>query len=193
MKKYGYKAMWVSTALAFGVACALSMTGCGAAGQNTEQATSSSETEPATMETTVTSIAACDAAVYTASGEGVQLASLHNGRPLVINYWATWCPYCVDELPDFQAIAKEYAGRADFAFVDCTDEEEKAATTEQWLADNGLSDLTVYYDNDGKAAETFDVYALPTTVIVSSDGKVVSVSAGGMDANTLRNAIDSAL
>ncbi|HQE70073.1 MAG TPA: TlpA disulfide reductase family protein, partial [Atopobiaceae bacterium] len=42
-----------------------------------------------------------DARIYTEQGDMIALSEIADGKPLVINFWATWCPYCVQELPDF--------------------------------------------------------------------------------------------
>jgi thiol-disulfide isomerase/thioredoxin len=128
-----------------------------------------------------------DTTVYTALGEPVSFADIADGRPLVINFWATWCPYCVDELPDFQKIVADYGDRVSFAFVDAADgQREKADDARQWLVDQGFEDLPDYYDRDMSAVVSFGVYAYPTTVIVSADGEILTISAGRIDAALLR-------
>ena len=128
-----------------------------------------------------------DTTVYTDLGEPVSFADIANGRPMVINFWATWCPYCVDELPDFQKIVSDYGDQVSFAFVDAADgQRERAEDARQWLVDQGFDDLLDYYDRDMTAVVSFGVYAYPTTVIVSADGEILTISAGRIDAALLR-------
>ena len=68
-----------------------------------------------------------DATVYTDLGEPLKLSAIAGGKPLVVNFWATWCPYCVDELPDFQQIVSDYGDRVSFAFVDVADGQRERA------------------------------------------------------------------
>lgn len=132
-----------------------------------------------------------DTTVYTDLGEPISFADIANGRPLVINFWATWCPYCVDELPDFQKIVADYGDRVAFAFVDVADgQRERADDARQWLIDNGFDDLPDYYDRNMAAATSFGVYAYPTTVIVSAEGEVLTISAGRIDAALLRGTLN---
>ncbi len=132
-----------------------------------------------------------DTTVYTDLGEPISFADIANGRPLVINFWATWCPYCVDELPDFQKIVADYGDRVAFAFVDVADgQRERADDARQWLIDNGFDDLPDYYDRDMAAVTSFGVYAYPTTVIVSAEGEVLTISAGRIDAALLRGTLN---
>lgn len=132
-----------------------------------------------------------DTTVYTDLGEPISFADIANGRPMVINFWATWCPYCVDELPDFQKIVADYGDRVAFAFVDVADgQRERADDARQWLIDNGFDDLPDYYDRNMAAATSFGVYAYPTTVIVSAEGEVLTISAGRIDAALLRGTLN---
>ena len=132
-----------------------------------------------------------DATVYTVDGEAVTLTRIADGRPLVINFWATWCPYCVEELPDFQEIVADYSGRVSFAFVDVTDgSRETVELAAAFLEENGFSDLPAYYDTDLAAAIEYGASSLPTTVVVNGDGEIVAISAGMIDPVLLRGALD---
>lgn len=133
-----------------------------------------------------------DATVYTAEGVPVQLTALGDGKPLVINFWATWCPYCVQELPDFQRLAADYAGRVSFAFVNCTDgSRETQEGAMEWLASNGFSSLPVYYDLDLAASAAFGTRSLPTTAIVSSDGRILGAGPGVVDYERIGAILDT--
>ena len=133
-----------------------------------------------------------DATVYTVDGEAVTLTRIADGRPLVINFWATWCPYCVEELPDFQKIYAEYGERVSFAFVDVADgQRERAEDAAAWLVAQGYDDLPAYYDTSLEAVSAFGVTSYPTTVVVSGEGEILTVSPGKIDPALLRQALDS--
>lgn len=135
-----------------------------------------------------------DATVYTDLGEPVLLTALADGRPLVINFWATWCPYCVQELPDYQELFADYGDRVSFAFVDVADgRRECAEDAAVWLADNGYSELPAFYDTSMEATATFGAYSLPTTVVVSADGEVLTITAGMIDPVLMRGALEELL
>ncbi|MBQ3283180.1 MAG: TlpA family protein disulfide reductase [Atopobiaceae bacterium] len=132
-----------------------------------------------------------DPTVYTAGGEAVTLTQIADGRPLVINFWATWCPYCVEELPDFQGIVADYGDRVSFAFVDVTDGgRETVDAAAAFLEENGFTDLPAYYDTELAASIEYGASALPTTVVVNGDGEIVSISAGMIDPVLLRGTLD---
>ncbi len=132
-----------------------------------------------------------DATVYTREGEPVRLSAIADGRPLVINFWATWCPYCLKETPDYQQLVAEYGDEVSFAFVDQNDgKRETISVAEAWLEENGYTDLPVFYDTDLEASYSFGAQALPTTVLVSADGTIVSASAGAINLEAMRAALD---
>lgn len=133
-----------------------------------------------------------NATVYTDLGEPLRLTDIADGKPLVINFWATWCPYCVDELPDFQQLVAAYGDQVNFAFVDVADgQREKAEDAAAWLHEQGFDDLPAYYDTSQEAAATFGAYALPTTVVVAANGEILTVSAGRIDVDLMRGALES--
>lgn len=165
-------------------------------GQAVSSASASAASEPEWAEPSGTGpmLADYDATVYTETGTPLSFSKIADGKPLVINFWATWCPYCVQETPDYLDIYRDYEGRVSFAFVDCTDGSretvDKAAT---WLADNGFGDLPAYYDTKSEAQYMYGASSLPTTVVVSAGGEVMTVSPGMIDPDLLRSALDSLL
>jgi thiol-disulfide isomerase/thioredoxin len=132
-----------------------------------------------------------DATVYDTAGEETTLLAVADGKPLVINFWATWCPYCVREMPDLQKVADDYEGRVSFAFVDCVDgRREYEESTAEWLAQNGYEELPVYYDSNREASIAFAARSLPTTVVVAADGEILSVTPGMIDPVLLRSELE---
>ena len=131
-----------------------------------------------------------DATVYTADGEAVKLSQIANGKPLVINFWATWCPYCVKEFPDYKTLLSEYGDSVSFAFVDAPGSRgETVEKAQEWLAQNGFEEFPAYYDNDLEASSNFGARSLPTTVVVAANGEIQGASAGAIDLQRMRNAL----
>lgn len=163
------------------------------AGQPVESQASESTAESESAHADAPMLADYNATVYTETGTPETLVDIADGKPLVINFWATWCPYCVDEMGDFQKIYDEYGDRVSFAFLDCVDATretpEKAAS---WLEDNGYA-LPAYYDTKREAQYLFGASSLPTTVVVSADGEILAATPGRIDAALMRSALDSLL
>ncbi len=153
--------------------------------ETTPSASASEPTEERKM------LADFDATVYSGAGEETTLLAIADKKPLVINFWATWCPYCVRELPDLQKVADDYEGRVAFAFVDCVDgRREREESTADWLVQNGFEGLPVYYDTDREASIAFAARSLPTTVVVAADGEILSVTPGMVDPILLRSKLE---
>ena len=131
-----------------------------------------------------------DATVYTPDGEEVKLSQIADGKPLVINFWATWCPYCVKEFPDYKTLLSEYGDSVSFAFVDAPGSRgETVEKAQEWLAQNGFEEFPAYYDNDLEASSNFGARSLPTTVVVAANGEIQGASAGAIDLQRMRTAL----
>ena len=131
--------------------------------------------------------------VYTENNVPFLLTEIADGKPLVVNFWATWCPYCIQEMGDYQQLYNEYGNRVSFAFVDCVDgQRETVADGASWLAENGYT-LPAYYDVDQDAVRDFGATSLPTTVVASADGEILAVTPGVIDPERMRAALDSLL
>lgn len=106
-------------------------------------------------------------------GETVSLSQFR-GRPVVVNFWATWCPPCVEELPAFQRVADE--GRAAVLAVNVGDSGGEAAA---FLREHGI-DLPVALDTQGDMITRYRVAGLPQTFFIDADGVVRHVERGTM-------------
>jgi cytochrome c-type biogenesis protein len=115
------------------------------------------------------------------AGHRLSLRQLR-GRPVVVNFWATWCVPCRQELPLFAAAAQAHQAQG-LAVVPIDYEESPAAVTEFW---RGLGlDLTPYLDPNGSAARAFgvglQVTGLPATILVDRQGAMASMIPGQVD------------
>lgn len=145
--------------------------------------------EAATEETTEPEkIMAIDFTVEDAAGEQVNLLSFV-GKPIVLNFWASWCGPCKSELPDFQAAYEKYDGEVEFVMVNMTDGvRETKEIAAAFMEEQGYT-LPVYYDTEQEAAYTYGVYSFPTTYFVAADGELVAGAQGMIDADTLEYGI----
>ena len=128
---------------------------------------------------------------FTVETEAGEEVSLHDffGKPLVVNFWASWCGPCKMELPDFQAAYEKYEGEITFLMVNMTDgSRETKESAMKYMKDAGYS-LPVYYDVKQEAAYTYMVYSLPTTFFINAEGEAVAYAQGMIDAETLETGI----
>lgn len=137
-------------------------------------------------------LAAFDFTVYDAEGKEAKLSDFF-GKPIVINFWTTWCPYCVEEMPVFEQAFKKYGDEIQFLMIDCVDgQRETQAMGESFIEEKGFT-FPVYYDTEGNASETYQVYSLPTSVFIDKDGIIIVYYPGGLTAEMLQQGIDLVL
>jgi cytochrome c biogenesis protein CcmG/thiol:disulfide interchange protein DsbE len=122
-------------------------------------------------------------------GGTVDLASLR-GKPVVVNFWASWCQPCVAEHPLLVEAAGRY--REQVAFIGVVPSEDTAAAVERFTARLGKWG-PAYHDADGKVSIAYGVFKLPETYFVSSDGRIVSKVAGPLDQQSLRANLEAVL
>ena len=127
--------------------------------------------------------------VYDREGNPVELSQFI-GKPIVLNFWASWCGPCKMEMPDFNALYLELGEDVHFLMVNCTDgSRETVETASGFIQEQGYS-FPVYFDQDGSAAYAYSAYALPTTYFMDAQGHVVTKSVGAISADTLKLGID---
>ncbi|MDD6056985.1 MAG: TlpA disulfide reductase family protein [Clostridiales bacterium] len=127
-----------------------------------------------------------DFTVLNQDGDEVHLSD-SLGKPVVINFWATWCGPCRSELPAFDLLAAEYKEEVDFLMVNLTDgRRETIEGVTQFLSEEGYT-FPVYFDVTYDAAIAYGVSAIPMTVFLDKDGIAVNSHIGAMDEATLRS------
>ena len=130
-----------------------------------------------------------DVRIFDREGNEVNL-SRHFGKPLVLNFWASWCGPCQSEMPDFQAKYKELGNEVNFVMVNMTDgQRETVETASKFIDQNGF-EFPVFYDTTGEAAYVYQAYSLPTTYFIDAGGHVIAQAVGAIDAATLQEGID---
>ena len=130
--------------------------------------------------------------VLDAEGKQVSLSSLR-GKPVVLNFWASWCGPCREEMPDFQQVYTLYQGRVHFMMVNLTDgSRETQGKAAEFVRRNGFS-FPVYYDTKQEAVKGYGITAIPTTFILDADGMVVSQSQGVLHKEALQKTLEQVL
>ena len=139
-------------------------------------------------ETTVPAVTAPDFTVYTLDGIPVSLSDFF-GKPIVLNFWASWCGPCKRELPDFQEVYDEVGSDVQFLIVNMTDgSRETVESASAYLVDQGYT-FPAYYDTQFSAAMAYGVSAIPCTYFIDARGCAVARSTGAIDAETLKKGI----
>lgn len=107
------------------------------------------------------------------------------GKPIVINFWATWCPPCKAELPTFDAAFASYGEDIQFIMLNLTDgTRETVDGVKSFVADGGYT-FPVYYDTAMDGASTYAAYSIPTTVFIDASGRITAKKVGMLSETTL--------
>ena len=114
----------------------------------------------------------------------------YNGKIVILNFWAVWCKYCIEEMPDFNALNKELEKEND-AVILAVNVQEKPDTVRKYLTSNNIT-LKVLLDEDGSVAAAYGVNGYPTTFIINKDGSLFTYIPGATDIETLRMILDKA-
>lgn len=130
--------------------------------------------------------------VYDAKGNAVTLDSL-KGKPIVLNFWASWCGPCKSEMPDFEKVYAEYKDKVHFAMVNMTDGQRETQEKAQAHIDKEGFTFPVYFDLDLDAAKTYGVSAIPATYVIDADGNLVAYANGTISSEALIGALDNIL
>jgi thiol-disulfide isomerase/thioredoxin len=137
----------------------------------------------------VKKVAAPDFTVTDAQGNEVSLSDF-KGKPVVLNFWASWCPPCKSEMPHFDAKYNEVKDDIVFMMVDMVDgQRETQAKGQKYVEDNGFA-FPVYYDNQQQAASLYGITAIPTSLFIDKNGDIVAGYQGAIDEKTLAAGID---
>ena len=126
--------------------------------------------------------------VYDLEGNEINLTDFF-GKPIIVNFWASWCGPCKMEMPDFNEAYETYKDDIEFLMVNMTDgSRETLEKASSFIAENGYT-FPVYYDTNYSAAITYSVSSLPTSYFINAEGELVTYARGAINAATLEKGI----
>lgn len=117
------------------------------------------------------------AAVQTLDGKAADLGSYVGKGPVLMEFWATWCPNCRELEPALLAAQKKYAGKVRFVGV-AVSVNQSPARIKAYIAKHGIKH-DIFFDVHGKAADAYDAPATSYVVVLNAKGNVVYTGLGG--------------
>ena len=126
--------------------------------------------------------------LFRLDGKTIDLASLR-GKPVLLNFWATWCAACRTELPILNRLYEE-RGRAGLHIIAVAEDSDDRATVQRYVQVLNLRSLPIFWgpngyvafsDHDNKKNAPFALYGMPITYLITASGQVVGYMPGAAD------------
>ncbi len=125
-------------------------------------------------------------------GKTISLNDLtHENKPILLNVFASWCDPCRQETPDLVRMASKYAGKIQFVGVNMT-QDDSASDAKAFVKKFGIT-YPVLLDKNGDFMDAYNISGFPTTFLLSSKGKVISIHVGSLTEQQMQAMITQAL
>lgn len=102
----------------------------------------------------------------------------YRGKMVLLNFWATWCGPCRDEMPSMEQLSRNFGGQG--LTVVAINQRENAALVARFMKTHNLNFSTLL-DADGRVAASYRVYGIPVSYVIDSDGRAIGMKSGSMD------------
>jgi cytochrome c biogenesis protein CcmG, thiol:disulfide interchange protein DsbE len=122
--------------------------------------------------------------------EGELTLSSLRGKPVLVNFWASWCHPCKEEAPILEEVWQRYRERG--LVVVGVDMQDLRSEGREFVSENGLTFPTVF-DGPGKLYETYQLVGLPETFVVDREGRLVDAIVGDVTSEEARARLDDAV
>ncbi|MET0785688.1 MAG: TlpA disulfide reductase family protein, partial [Paenisporosarcina sp.] len=126
----------------------------------------------------------------TLEGEPIRLSELQ-GKKVILNFWATWCPPCKVEMPHMQNFYEDYADteNVEIVAVNLTSG-DREASVEEFVKDYGLT-FPIPMDVEGEVGQKFQAVTIPTSYIIDTNGLIQHKIVGPMDETMIQDFVSN--
>ncbi|MFT4416821.1 TlpA family protein disulfide reductase [Fredinandcohnia humi] len=120
--------------------------------------------------------------------ETVSLSEL-KGKKIILNFWASWCHPCTEEMPEFQEFYETKNGDIEVFAINMTATEVKAENVQKFLDGKGFT-FPILLDEENLASSDYGILTVPTTFFINSDGTISDRKIGQMDLEMIQNYVN---
>ena len=116
------------------------------------------------------------------------------GKPTVINFWGTWCGFCVMEMRDFNEVVEEYGDDVNFLFLHVANSADTTVESVlSFLSERELDNITTHFDDYGHGTYVFGINSFPTTVYADAEGNLYNAKLGLTNKDQVTKVLDEML
>ncbi|HIT91173.1 MAG TPA: TlpA family protein disulfide reductase [Candidatus Merdenecus merdavium] len=112
------------------------------------------------------------------------------GKPIIINFWASWCPPCKQEMPYFNEMYQRYGEDIEFIMVDLVGSRNETVEDGKSFIEEAGYEFPVYFDVDQEGSNAYYITSMPTTIIIDEDGRIIEEANGMISKYRLKSYID---
>lgn len=167
--------------------CGLSLAGCSSDGKATADGATDPVADSSSVETDSQAGMAADFTLPRLDGETFTLSD-SSAKVRLVDFWATWCAPCREEIPLFNTLQETY-GPQGFEIIAISDEDPEMLA--EFAADNAMNYISLV--DDGAVSETYQIAGLPTAYLVNAEGRIVETFFGAKPAKILEKKIQALL
>lgn len=135
--------------------------------------------------------AAPDITMEDANGNEVKLSDFR-GKPVILNFWTSWCDYCKSEMPIFESAYQQYGSQIQFVMLNAVQSERSSEDGRDFIQSSNYT-FPVFYDTQGNAMTAYGLRGFPATVFIDAEGNIVSRNIGAINEEKLNENIQTLL
>lgn len=150
-----------------------------------------SQTEATSKEGTRVGNLAPDFEVYDYEGNLIRFSDFRGDKPVFLNFWASWCPFCLDEMPIMAQVQQEFGDQYVTLAINRAEKLDRARQFSDQVGVTGK--ILLALDEDDFVYRGFGYFAMPTSIFIGKDGIIKAVKQGPLQAEELRLNINAIL
>ena len=122
-------------------------------------------------------------------GNEVKLSDYY-GKPIILNFWASWCSPCKNEMPAFDDMSEKYKDKVSFIMLNVTDgKRETVASAKDFISGTNYT-FPVFFDTKSEGVKAYSLTGVPMTIVIDKDGNIAKTFRGEVTSDTLTSIIN---